>query len=191
MKIFLNAKKKKTSQKLDRSETDAAILRAQAERIEDLKKELNKLSQENKKLREREEGVSDALSIAKQKAKDYLEEAKIRFALECERLENYRRQWLSYIKDLDSAEQLGLEVINTEKKLRECAKEMQSFISEDFPFLTPQYEDYIAESGRINNNIISNNCSFGNQNMQQTEEISQMDDEELKELIVQLLNKNS
>jgi hypothetical protein len=187
MKIFLSSKKKKSN--LIKSDTDAAILKAQSERIEDLKRELNKLSHENKKLRDREEGVTDALSIAKQKARDYLEEAKIRFALECERLEGYRRQWTSYIKDLSTAKDLGLEVINTEKKLRECAEEMQGFINEDFPFATPAYENFMQESERINPkeaSLGSLETSFSKQ-----DETMLMSDEELKGLIVQLLNKGN
>ncbi|MCL2631320.1 MAG: hypothetical protein FWD49_07395 [Firmicutes bacterium] len=180
---ILKRKKLKVLLNSARNDGAEAVLRAQAERIEELKRDIVRLSNENSRLRSREEGVSDALIVARAQAKDYLEEAKIRFALECERLEDYRRQWVNYIKDLSSAEKLGLEVVNTEKKLKSCAMEMRALIGKEFLSPCPQEEDFISETERIKDLPV--NLKGGNEG-----EI-QMSDEELRALILQLLNKNA
>ncbi|MFA5449674.1 MAG: hypothetical protein WC292_04475 [Clostridia bacterium] len=165
------------SRKKKKNDDSPVLIKSQAARIEELKKEIFNVQNELSRLREREEGISDALRLAARHAKDYEREAKIRFALECERLDSYRRRWRGYISNLSRAEKLGQEVIHTEKLLKECREEMAQFIEEDLP--SPPTEDYFSETERLKELEVL--PAFGGGESLSTDE--------LKKLILQLLEK--
>lgn len=128
---------------------EAPLEKILAERIEELKRETLNLSLELAKYRAREAEITNALSFAQNKAKELEQEAKIRYALERERLENYRAKWTGAIQSLEKAESLGEQVIKTEKYLRQCAKELKDIIERDIPFDNGPQEDYYRETARL------------------------------------------
>jgi|AGTN01.1.fsa_nt_gi hypothetical protein len=90
------------------------ILRAQAERIDELKRELEKATAEAERLKKREEGVADAIMFALEKAREYETEARVRFELETERLETFRKRWTKLARSPE-----------TDRKLKECLSDMK------------------------------------------------------------------
>ena len=64
--------------------------------------------------------------MAKELAERYERETKIRYALEAERLANYQKKWQLKIKKLNSAEDLGKEILNMQRYFRECYLELNA-----------------------------------------------------------------
>lgn len=140
-KRFFNKKEKK--------DTSIPIERVQAERIEELKRENYSLTLELAKFHSRESEITKALNFAQSKAKELEDEAKRRYTLEYERLENYRAKWTGAVQSLEKAESLGEQVIKTEKYLRQCAKELKDIINDNIPFDSPPHQDYYKETARL------------------------------------------
>lgn len=172
-KLFLKKKKKKTD--------EAELIKSQCARIDELKAEVAALSAELKKYRENGDAVTDAWRLARMKAKEYEQEAKIRFALECERLDIYREKWTGAVKNLEKAEKLGEEVIKTEKLMRQYAREIREMIDDDLPTDTPQDEVFYEESERL----AAHNAPVASSAKEY------MPDEELKNLLNQLMKRKS
>lgn len=175
-RFFCRKKEKKEEVPLDKM---------QAERIEELKRENSSLSLELARYRAKEAEIAEALSYAKSKAKELEREAKVRYALECERLDAYRAKWTEAVQSLEKAESLGEQVIKTERYLRQCAKELKDLIERDIPFDTPAQEDYFEETARLN----ARAESFSGAEIEETlaEEGETMSDEEIRRLVSQLL----
>lgn len=148
---------------------------ARADLIETLKAENAALRTEISKYTERERRISDALGLAEEKAVEYREEARIRFELEMERLDNYRKKWTGYVNNLESAERLGEEIIETHKKLKECRLELERIIDSDFPTKTPEQIRYEEERERLG--------------AEEADDVK-LNDFEIKDLIEQLLKKD-
>lgn len=98
----------------------------QAERIVELKQEIERLNVELERYRARENEISRSLLVAKELAERYERETKIRYALEAERLANYQKKWQLKIKKLNSAEDLGKEILNMQRYFRECYLELNA-----------------------------------------------------------------
>ncbi|MDR2266874.1 MAG: hypothetical protein LBE09_04740 [Christensenellaceae bacterium] len=128
--------------------SNSETMRAQCARLEELKRENEDLRSKLETVQARESMIVDTLASARKIAKEYQEEAKLRFALECERLENYRSRWLGYVSNISTAEQLGEEIIRTNILLKNCADDMKRIINEDLPH-SPQIESFISEIERI------------------------------------------
>lgn len=163
--------------------------RLQAERIEELKRENNRLSIELAKYRARESEITEAMAFAKKKAKELEQEANARYALEWERLESYRRKWTGAVQNLEKAESLGEQVIKTERYLRQCAQELKEIINKDIPFDNPPQTDYYKETARLTSRC---GIKLGGlddfEEKEPSEEASSISDEELEKLVRQVMD---
>jgi len=177
--------------KKDKKEDVIPLERLQAERIEELKRENNALSIELAKYRARESEITEALGFAKNKARELEQEAKARYALECERLETYRAKWTGAVQNLEKAESLGEQVIKTEKYLRQCAKELKEIIEKDIPLDSSPQQDFFKETARLNFG------GGGGDNLDIMEAVdadddsNRISDEELEQLVRQLLDSTA
>ncbi|MDR3185768.1 MAG: hypothetical protein LBU04_03015 [Christensenellaceae bacterium] len=156
-------------------------MRSQALRIDELKSEIASLKDELARLHARDEQITDVLAVAHRKASEYEKEARIRFSLECERLECYRQKWQGYISNLSSAEKLGAEIIKTETALKNIAIELQQFVDDELPFYEAQEEDYVSEKERI----------LSLDDKKTNNSISSMTNTELQLLIHRLIDKEN
>lgn len=170
--------------KKEKEDTAILLERVQAERIEELKRENYSLTLELAKYHARESEITRALNFAQSKARELEEEARRRYTLEYERLENYRSKWTDAVQSLEKAESLGEQVIKTEKYLRQCAKELKDIINNNIPFDSPPHQDYYKETARLMQQ--ETNC----------EPLCELDadvltDEELQRLVKQLLESTA
>ena len=83
----------------------------QTEKIEFLRAEINHLEKRIEEYVAREREVEEVLNFAKMRAEEYEKEAKIRFALERERLSSYREKWQKRLDSLGNADRLGEEIL--------------------------------------------------------------------------------
>ncbi len=122
------------------------------ELIAKLKSENASLGAETASYRKREREITDALALAKAQADEYVEEAKMQFKLEYERLAKYRRQWQGYVDNLQSAESLGKEILRTNAQLKQVSQELFAKVHEDLqPPSSPSdpQQDMDAEAHRL------------------------------------------
>ncbi|MDR0752300.1 MAG: hypothetical protein LBF12_06965 [Christensenellaceae bacterium] len=127
----------------------------QTDRIEELKSENDDLKKRIKDYELRESSIADALLIAQKTASAYESETKLRFMLECNRLDNYRSQWLGLIDNLTDAEKLGEEILRTHALLDQCARDMHKIITKEFGNLSVANQTYIKETERLSR-VLSN-----------------------------------
>jgi hypothetical protein len=164
---------------------EVPLEKLQADRIEELKRENNALSIELARYRAKEAEIAETLAYTKNKAKELEREAKVRYTLECERLEAYRAKWTEAVQNLEKAENLGEQVIRTERYLRQCAKELREMIEQDIPFNSPAQEDYISETERLSEK--GEHLSGGEMQETLAEEGDMLSDEEIRRLVSQLI----
>lgn len=98
----------------------------QAERIVELKREIDRLNAELNTFKARENEISKSLLVAKELGEKYERECRVRYALEAERLSDYQKKWQDKIKKLNSAEDLGKEILDTQRYFRECYLELNA-----------------------------------------------------------------
>ena len=70
------------------------------------------------------------MAFAKKKSEELVQEAQIKYALECERLRVYRNKWLRYIKDKDKAGTLK-DIERTNQVLKECQIQLEDMLYTD------------------------------------------------------------
>ncbi len=175
----------KNSKKEKRENSDAsalALIREQADRIAELKRLNADLALALEDYRLREKAITDALNYAQQKSAEILAEAKVKYALECERIKAYRKKWIAAVKS--GALQSSYE--QTEKTLLACQKELETALASDLGT-----NDYIAERERLDDDpslnyeaiIDEENEKISPETKSQIEDLS---DEELEDLLRQI-----
>lgn len=131
-------------------EGDKKTMREQAERIVELKKEVNDISLKLEVFRSKEAEANSALAFAKQKAEELKNEAVVKYALECERLRIYRDKWQKYIDGRAKAGELALNIKKTDQVLRECQLMLEEMMYSDLDIGSGSVaQDYIAERDRL------------------------------------------
>lgn len=149
-------------------------------RTESLKAEIARLSAELEGYKKREKEITEALVFAKERVDEYEKEAKLRFRLEYERLAAYRNSWTSRVKRLGDAEKLGEAVIGTQEFFKKCCDDLKRIAEGDIPPQSAPEEDFKRECERLG--VPADRLTVA------VEE--KLTDSELKELLVQALNKN-
>lgn len=172
MKNFKNTKPNNNDSLID-------LVSKQSKRIEELKVENEKLHKELDKYRALEKEISDTLSYAKKQAESIVSEAKIKYALECERIKVYRQKWTQVAQSnnkgriLDSFEK-------TFETLKQCQTDMENMLACD---LGDDMKSYIAERDRLNTEPCLNYKAIISENENKLEELKE---NELEELLNQL-----
>ena len=151
---------------------------AQAERIAALRAEVERLTAELNEYRGEEREIRDALNFARARSEEYEKEARIRFALEAERLAAYRDKWRSRLNALGSAEKLGEELLECQRFFGDCVKELSAVIEGEPLPSDPPRDQYYSECVRLNELGVSADTSE-----------RRLSDEELDILLTQLGNK--
>lgn len=121
----------------------------QAERIVELKKEINGLSVALEKFRSQEAEAAMAITFAKKKAEEIKNDATVKYALECERLRMYREKWQRYIDGRATAGQLAENIKKTDDTLRECQLMLEEMLYSDLNIERSVAEEYISERDRL------------------------------------------
>lgn len=164
------------------NDSSLALIREQADRIAELKRLNSDLALALEEYRLREKAITDALNYAQQKSAEILAEAKVKYALECERLKAYRKKWISAVKN--GAMKTSYEL--TEKTLLDCQKELETALASDLGT-----DDYILERERLGDEpnlnyeaiIDEENAKISSETRSQIEDLSE---EELEDLLNQL-----
>lgn len=158
----------------------ADLVKEQAERIAELKKQNAELTLALESYKSKEAAIAETLDYARKKSAEMASEAKVKYALECERLKAFRKKWTSLARSGNLAASLE----RTENLLRECQAELEKGLSDDLGTA-----DYIAERERLdaepnlNYEAIIEEEANAVQTKKQIEELS---DEELEELLTQI-----
>jgi hypothetical protein len=172
MKNFNRSKEQNNDNLID-------LVTKQSKRIEELKQENEKLVLELEKYRLQEKEISETLSYAKKQAESIIGEAKIKYALECERIKVYRQKW-TLLAPTNNKTKLIQSFDKTLDTLRECQKEMESMLAND---LGEDMESYIGERDRLNTDPCLNYQAI----IADTEnKIEHLKESELEELLKQL-----
>lgn len=142
-------KKRLWSKKTKVTDNEQEVRSAQAERIAMLKGEIEALRSELEAERSVQKSIADVLAFAKERAEEYEKEARIRFALENERLCAYRDKWTKRLESLDSATDLGKEILECRRFFDDCCEELTAIV-EGKPVKTDRpREDYYREKERL------------------------------------------
>lgn len=178
--IFTRNKKKnnKNKRQLDSGAPLPEEAEAQAGRIAALRAEVERLTAELNGYRAEEREIRDALNFAKARSEEYEKEARIRFALESERLAAYRDKWQSRLRMLGSAEKLGEEVLECKRFFEDCVRELSAVIEGEPLPSDPPGEQFYSECARLSDLGVS-----------REEQEVRLSDDELGVLLAQLGNK--
>ncbi len=130
-------------------EKNNQIMKEQALRIVELKQEVNDLAIELEKYRRKEMEITQLLAYSKKKSEEIVQEAKIKYALECQRLRLYRNKWMRYIKDKNKAGKLAEDIERTNRVLKECQIQLEDMLYTDLGININVADSYICERERI------------------------------------------
>lgn len=172
--------KRESKKKTALSERDI-LIKNQAERIAELKKENAELLQNLESCRAKENEIADTLSFTKRKQEEILNEAKIKYALECERIKSFRKKWTDAAKEGILRANYAL----TEKTLRECQLEMEEALSMK---IGDAGKSYVEERDRLDDDPGLNYSAFLPETSSEKfpGEIEELSEKELGELLEQL-----
>lgn len=163
------------------------IMKEQAMRIVELKKEINDLSIALEEYKKRESEIAQILKFAKEKAEELIKEAKTKYALECQRLKLYRNKWMRYIKDKNSAGKLAEDIEKTNEVLKECQVQLEDMLYSDLGINKSVTDSYIYERERLDDEPILNYRAIISQNINNLEEDEEkLSNDELQKMLEKL-----
>lgn len=155
------------------------ILNSQLKRIEELKKENAELKKLLDDYRNKEKEIAMTLKIAKNQAENIIGEAKVKYALECERLKIFSEKWTSLFNK--SPEKILESINKTDEMLRKCHFEIENMLIDSFGKNMESYKterDRLKKEPQLNyNEIIQNEID---------KTIEEMPIKDLEELLNQL-----
>ena len=155
------------------AETEQTILvKKQAERIAELKEEVNELTKKLEEYRRKETEIILNLEYARKKREEYVSMSKVQYALECERVEAFRKK----LSKFRSKEELTSAYDNAYSELRKWQIEMERAMASD---LGSPMQDYVDERERLDDDPSLNYESI----MEEGDRISET---ELKDLLDQI-----
>lgn len=160
------------------------IMKEQAMRIVELKKEVNDLSIELEEYKKKEVEINQLLAYAKKQSEDIIREAKTKYALECQRLRLYRNKWMRYIKDRNRAGKLAEDIERTNTVLKECQTQLEDMLYTDLGINKNVSDSYIYERERIGDEPILNYHAIINEHINNIEE--KISNEELEKMMERL-----
>lgn len=172
-------KKKLKSDKNDNTKL-VGLIKEQADRINELREENNNLLVALEGYRKKEKEISDLVNYAKKQSEDLKNEAKIKYALECERLKLYRQKWTKLVS-AKNGDSLALSYEKTLSTLKTCQKEMEEMLAND---LGENMKDYLNERNRIDDEPILDYQAIIN--CQTSENLEKLTNEEIQDLLNQL-----
>lgn len=174
---------KKDCKKCDIVEKNNTIMKEQAIRIADLKKEINDLSIALEEYKKREAEIAQVLTFAREKAEELTREAKTKYALECQRLRVYRNKWMRYIKDKNKTGKLAEDIETTNEVLKECQAQLEDMLYSDLGINQNVSDSYIYERERIDDEPILDYRAIIDENINKEEKIT---NEELERMLEKL-----
>lgn len=118
------------------------VVKKQAERIDELRRENDSLTARLEEYRRHEKEISDVVVFAKKKQEEYLADLRVRYALENERLRRFCETMECY-KSKDALMKAYDESFGAVKKARE---ELERILRED---LGEGAEEYLSEKRRL------------------------------------------
>ena len=119
-----------------------SVVKKQAERIEELRKENERLTSQLEEYRSREKEIADTVAFAKQKQEEYLADLRVRYALENERLKRFCRTMESY----STREELLRAYDESFTAVKKAREELNRVLQED---LGAGASDYFSERDRL------------------------------------------
>lgn len=155
------------------------ILTSQARRIEELKKENLQLKQSLADYQKKEQEIAKTLNIAKTQADNILSEAKVKYALECERLKVFSKKWTSLLSI--GPDKLLEAITVTNKTLEACQIEIENLLVETFG---KELKSYASERDRLGRSPQLNYEEIIKE--EKKENVEQIPMGELEELLKQL-----
>lgn len=174
-------KKTKPKQKNKNNNTKfVELIKQQADRINELREENANLLIALEGYRLKEKQISDLVDYAKKQSEDLKNEAKVKYALECERIKLYRQKWTTIINS-KKGDTLSLNYEKTLSTLKECQKEMEEMLAND---LGENMKDYLSERNRIDDEPILNYQAIINKSSKV--DLETLTNEEIQDLLNQL-----
>lgn len=184
---------KKDCKKCDIIKKNNDTMREQAARIVELKKQLNNLCVELEEYKKKEKQIIQVLAFAKEKAEEIIQDAKIKYALECQRLRLYRNKWMRYIKDKNREGKLAADIEKTNEVLKECQSQLEDMLYTDLGIDKSVVDSYIYERERIDAEPALNYKAIIEQNLKLEEDDEEdfdgedkITDEELEKMLEKL-----
>ena len=156
-----------------------ALIKRQAERIDELRKENGDLSARLEEYEKREKEISDTVLFAKKRQEEYLNDLRIRYALENERLRRFCEKMECY-KSREELLRAYDESFSAVKKARE---ELDRVLKED---LGSGASDYLSERRRLDANEKIPFATAESIVRSDLSKVSALTEEELQELLDQI-----
>ena len=133
------------------------------------------------------------MAFAKEKAEEIIQDAKIKYALECQRLRLYRNKWMRYIKDKNREGKLAADIEKTNEVLKECQSQLEDMLYTDLGIDKSVVDSYIYERERIDAEPALNYKAIIEQNLKLEEDDEEdfdgedkITDEELEKMLEKL-----
>jgi predicted RNase H-like nuclease (RuvC/YqgF family) len=157
----------------------AELIKKQCERIEELRSENSALTKSVEDYRKREKEIADTLDFARKKSEEYVAMARVKYALECERVKRFREK----LEKFRSRDELIAGYDNAFSELRELQEEMERAIAED---LGGAMTDYLSERKRINDDPRLDYGAIIDSAETDLEASNKISEDDLKDLLEQL-----
>lgn len=158
---------------------DKLLIEQQRERIEELREQNRELGGIVNEYRSREKEITDALEFAKKKSEEYVAIAKVKFALECERLNVFRTK----LEKFRSKEELLRAYDDAYGEIREWRDDLEKSISGDYG---SAMKDYVEEKERLKDDHSLDYGAIARSECSELNETNKISEEELRELLDQI-----
>ena len=155
------------------------LIKKQADRIEELRKENGLLSVKLDEYGKREKEISETVLFAKARQDEYLSDLKIRYALENERLRRFCEKMDCY----KSREELMRAYDDSFSAVKKAREELERILKEDLGAGTA---DYLSERRRLNDNDDIPFPTAESVVRSDLNKVSSLTEEELQELLDQI-----
>lgn len=168
--------KRRKKQQLD---PQGNLVKRQAERINELRRENDELTRELEEFRKREKEITDTVVFAKQRQEEYLSDLRVRYALENERLRRFCQTMDCY----KSREELLHAYDDSFSAVKKAREELERVLKED---LGAGMSDYLSERERLSDD--SKPAFITKENIVRSDltKVSALTEEELQELLDQI-----
>ena len=155
------------------------LIKKQAERIEELRKENGDLTAKLEEYRKSEKEIADAVLFAKARQDEYLRDLRVRYALENERLKRFCEKMDCY----KSREELLRAYDDSFSAVKKAREELERILKEDLGAGTA---DYLSERRRLNDNDDIPFPTAESVVRSDLNKVSSLTEEELQELLDQI-----
>lgn len=171
--------KTKKAKKRKENTAEKVIIEQQSARIDELREENRELSKIVAEYRAREKEIASALEFARKKGEEYVALAKVKYALECDRITKFRTK----LEKFRSKEELVRGYDNGYKEIREWRDELERAIAGEFG---SAMRDYIDEKDRLDDEHTPDYGAIADSVRSDLTKVSQITESELRELLEQI-----